>query len=80
MSIGLAGQTSHPAVIEAREHTARIALKYGVRPRAEINDVKEVEYYLKLGVKDFNISTDAAILNRFYNEQGGALREMLSKV
>ncbi|HZQ99562.1 MAG TPA: aldolase/citrate lyase family protein [Chloroflexota bacterium] len=77
MSIGVAGERNHPAVVEAREHTIKTALKHGIRPRAEIQTPKEAEYYLNLGVKDFNISTDTAILSAFYRDQGGALREML---
>jgi 4-hydroxy-2-oxoheptanedioate aldolase len=78
MSIGLAGQRDHPAVVEAREHTIKTAIQMGVRPRAEIQSPAEAEYYLKLGVKDFNLSTDTAILAAFYRDQGGALREIVS--
>jgi len=78
MSIGVAGQRDNSAVVEAREYTIRTALKMGVHPRAEINDASETEYYLNLGVRHFNISTDAAILTRFYNEQGAAMRGFLS--
>jgi 2-keto-3-deoxy-L-rhamnonate aldolase RhmA len=77
MSIGLAGQPSHPQVIEAREHTIKTALKLGVRPRAEITDASEAEYYLKLGVKDFCMAADTTVLSRYYNQQGGAMRELL---
>jgi hypothetical protein len=51
----------------------------GVRPRAEITEPGEVEYYLNLGVKDFCMAPDTGILNRYYNKEGGAVREMLSK-
>ena len=50
----------------------------GVRPRAEINSPAEAEYYLNLGVKDINLSTDTAILAAFYREQGGALRQTVT--
>ena len=83
MSIGKPGRSYtgglHPDVIEAREYTINTAIKTGVRPRAEINSVAEAEYYLNLGVKDFNLSTDVAILRSFYREQGGALREIVSR-
>jgi 4-hydroxy-2-oxoheptanedioate aldolase len=79
ISIGLAGQRDHPAVVEAREHTIKTAIKMGVRPRAEISMPAEAEYYLNLGVKDFNLSTDTAILAGFYRDQGGALREIVSQ-
>jgi 4-hydroxy-2-oxoheptanedioate aldolase len=79
ISIGLAGQRDNPAVIEAREHTIKTAIKMGVRPRAEIGSAREAEYYLNLGVKDFNLSTDTAILAAFYRDQGGALRDVVSE-
>ena len=78
ISIGLAGQRDHPAVIEAREHTIKTAIEMGVRPRAEIGSPAEAEYYLKLGVKDFNLSTDTAILAAFYRDQGAKLREVVN--
>jgi 2-keto-3-deoxy-L-rhamnonate aldolase RhmA len=77
MSIGLAGQRQHPAVVEAYEHTIKTAIKMGVRPRAEISTPAEAEYYLNLGVRDFNLSTDTAILSAFYRQEGAALREQV---
>lgn len=79
MSIGLAGQRKHPAVMEAYEHTVKTAIRMGVRPRAEIGTPAEAEYFLNLGVKDFNLSTDTAILANFYRDQGGALREIVDQ-
>ncbi|MFN8521601.1 MAG: aldolase/citrate lyase family protein [Chloroflexota bacterium] len=83
MSIGNPGRSYagglHPAVIEAREYTIKTALKMGVRPRAEIMSASDAEYYLKLGVKDFNLSTDVSILRAFYKSEGGALREIVAK-
>src|SRR2546430_10151439 len=78
ISIGLAGQRDHLAVVEALEHTIKTAIKFGVRPRAEIGSLADSDYYLKLGVKDFNLSTDTAILAAFYREQGGALRQTVT--
>lgn len=78
MSIGLAGQRNHPVVVEAYEHTIRTSIKMGVRPRAEIATPADAEYFLNQGVKDFSLSTDTAILQAFYRDQGGALRELIS--
>ncbi len=78
MSLGLAGQRQHPAVVEAYEHTIKTAIQMGVRPRAEISTPAEAEYYLNLGVKDFNLSTDTAILSAFYRSSGSALRELVA--
>jgi 4-hydroxy-2-oxoheptanedioate aldolase len=80
MSIGQAGQRTSDQVVEAREYTIKTALKMGVRPRAEITDSSEVEYYLKLGVKDFCMAPETGVISRYYAQEGGALREMLSKV
>jgi 2-keto-3-deoxy-L-rhamnonate aldolase RhmA len=80
MSIGQAGQRMSDQVVEAREYTIKTALKMGVRPRAEITDASEAEYYLNLGVKDFCMAADTGVLARYYAQEGGALREMLSKV
>jgi 4-hydroxy-2-oxoheptanedioate aldolase len=69
----------HPDVREAREHVIKTCIKMGVRPRAEINSAAEAEYYLNLGVKDFNLSTDTSILRQFYSREGGALREIVAQ-
>jgi hypothetical protein len=37
------------------------------------------DYYLDLGVKDFNLSSDVAILRQFYSREGGALRERVAQ-
>jgi 4-hydroxy-2-oxoheptanedioate aldolase len=80
MSIGLAGQRNHPTVVEAYEYTIKTSIKMGVRPRAEIATPAEAEYYMNLGVKDFNLSTDTAILAAFYRDQGSALRKLVTDV
>lgn len=80
MSIGQAGQRMSDQVVEAREYTIRTALKMGVRPRAEITEASEVEYYLNLGVKDFCMAADTGILSRYYAQEGGAVKEMLAKL
>jgi 4-hydroxy-2-oxoheptanedioate aldolase len=67
----------NPEVAEAREYTIKTCIKMGVRPRAEINGAADAEYYLKLGVKDFNLSTDTAILSQFYRKEGSALRDIV---
>ena len=79
MSMGLAGQRNHPAVVEAYEHTIKTSIKMGVRPRAEIGSPAEADWYLERGVKDFNLSTDTAILAAFYRDQGKAMREVMKE-
>jgi 2-keto-3-deoxy-L-rhamnonate aldolase RhmA len=79
MSIGVGGQRNHPAVMEAYEHTIKTSIKMGVRPRAEIGSPGEADWYLERGVKDFNLSTDTAILAAFYRDQGKAMREVMKE-
>lgn len=69
----------HPDVLAAREYTIKTCLEMGVRPRAEINSAAEADYYTNLGVKDFNLSSDVAILRQFYVQQGAALRERVEQ-
>jgi 4-hydroxy-2-oxoheptanedioate aldolase len=78
-SIGVAGQREAKEVVEAREYTIKTALKYGVRPRAEITMASEVEYYTKLGVKDFCMAPETGVISRYYQTEGGAVREMIGK-
>ena len=68
----------HPQVHAAREDTMKRCIAAGVRPRAEINSVEEADYYTALGVKDFNLSSDLAVLRAFYAQQGRALRERVA--
>ncbi len=63
----------------ALSYPVETAIKMGVRPRAEINTASEAESYLKLGVKDFCLSTDVTILRSFYRQEGGALRELVAQ-
>ena len=69
----------HPDVVEAREYTIRTCLEMGIRPRAELNSVDQVDYYTALGVKDFCLSSELVILKAFYREQGRALRERVEQ-
>jgi 2-keto-3-deoxy-L-rhamnonate aldolase RhmA len=84
MSIGKPNVTYggglHPEVKEAREICIKKTLAAGLRPRAEIQRVEEVDYYVNLGVKDFNISSDLVLLKAFYKEQGRALRERVAGI
>ena len=53
MSIGLAGQWSHPDVVKAEQLTIETALKKGIHPRVEIGDPAEAVRNQEMGVKHF---------------------------
>ena len=83
LSIDLPGQTSHPKVKEAELRTIKTALKFGVRPRIELNksvqDYKEeIKKYIDLGVRDFNLPSDLSILFKWFKRDGEELKKELS--
>jgi 2-keto-3-deoxy-L-rhamnonate aldolase RhmA len=66
-------------VQEAERHVIARAIKHGVRPRAEIRMPDQAEYYLNLGVRDFSLGAEIAVLLKFWKEEGSALRKMIEK-
>ncbi|MEM2073441.1 MAG: aldolase/citrate lyase family protein [Nitrososphaeria archaeon] len=85
LSLGLTGEPGttwglkDPKVKEAELKTIKTALKMDKRPRVEIGDPKEIEKYVEMGVKDFNLATDLRILFNFWKEKGEELRKLLYK-
>jgi 4-hydroxy-2-oxoheptanedioate aldolase len=79
MSIGLAGQWSHPRVREAERYVIETALKKGIAPRAEIARPEEAKRYLDMGVKHFCIGTDVSILFEWFVHNGKAMRGLLGR-
>ena len=75
MSIGKAGETSHPDVAAARNKVFETALKMGVPPRAEIQTVDDAKGFIDMGVRHFSIGTDIAILYTWWKENGEDLRK-----
>ena len=79
MSLGLAGQWSHPQVKEAERYVIATALKKGIAPRAEIARPEDAKKYLDMGVKHFCIGWDVSILFNWYKDAGQALRNILGR-
>jgi len=77
MSIGLAGQGSHPQVREAEKFVIETALKKGIQPRAEMGRPDQAKRYLDMGVKHFCMGTDVSILFQWFKENGKAMRDLL---
>lgn len=80
MSINAPEQVYHSKVKEVEKKVIKKALKFDVKPRAEIDSVKEAQPYLDLGVIDFNINIDIVILFNWLKEQGGQLQKLLDKI
>ena len=77
MSIGLAGQWSHPDVLRAERKTIETALKKGIHPRVELSDPRDADPYLEMGVKHFCIGWDVEILHGWWQANGRQMRELL---
>ena len=86
LSMGLSGAPGtpwafdEPKVKDAELRTIKTALRLGLRPRVEIGEVKQIEKYLELGVKDFSLGTDIRVLYSFWKEKGEELRKILYKI
>jgi 2-keto-3-deoxy-L-rhamnonate aldolase RhmA len=75
MSTGKAKNS--PEVAEAQDHMIRMALKMGVAPRVELNNPRDAERYLEMGVRNFCLGTDVTTIYNWSKENGARLRDML---
>ena len=78
MSSGLTGRTAEIKAVERM--VIEKSIQAGVPPRIELMNLDNIDYYLDLGVRHFRMGTDMAILKRFWQTQGEALRERLAKI
>ena len=70
VSVGMAGQKSHPDVVEAHDRVFKQAIAAGIPARAEINSPDEARKYLDMGVRHFSIGTDISILHGWWQSNG----------
>ena len=84
MSMGLWGQTNHLKIQEAEKKTIKLAMRYDKHPRAEIESIegfeKNLQKYIKMGVRDFCIGIDVVILFEWMKKYGELTRKALEKV
>lgn len=79
MSVGKAGQTRDPEVVEAMEYSVKTAIQMGVRPRIEIGSFEQAEPWLEMGVRDFCVGWDVRIIYDYCRNQGAQLARMLGR-
>ncbi len=77
MSIGIPGQTGHAKVRDAEKKVIETALEMGVIPRAEINDIRDAQRYIDMGVRHFSLGIDIIIVFNWLKENSALLRDML---
>ncbi|MBP2638536.1 MAG: 2,4-dihydroxyhept-2-ene,7-dioic acid aldolase [Firmicutes bacterium] len=77
MSCGI-NQDENIAEIKATERRMiEIALKHDVRPRCEIQNPNEAQYYIDLGVRDFNLGSELRIMQNYWRSEGQKLQDMI---
>jgi len=79
MSCGLNAGENAEGIREAEEKCIKTALKYGVRPRAEISTPEAAKRYMDLGVMDFNIGGELWNLAATWNSHGAGLRDIMAE-
>jgi len=81
LSIGHPGQRNHPGVKEAELKTIKTAIEKGIRPRVEIGSIdykiEDLQKYIELGVKDFNLPSDGKIVYEWLKKHGENIRKSL---
>lgn len=80
MSIGIPGDRSNPAVIEAETYMIQTALRKGIHPRVELREAANYERYLELGVKHFNVGMDIRTMYNWFKESGAKMRRVMGRV
>jgi 2-keto-3-deoxy-L-rhamnonate aldolase RhmA len=61
-----------------QDRAIEMALKAGVRPRAECGSAEACQYYIDRGVRDFCIGWDTSMVAEWCRQHGRKLREMLA--
>ena len=79
MSCGVDASGNADNIKIAEEKCIKTALKYGVRPRAEINSPEAAKRYIDLGVKDFNIGGEIWNLSTIWSAHGTGLRDIIAE-
>jgi 4-hydroxy-2-oxoheptanedioate aldolase len=78
ISLGRPGCNRTPAVQRTQRDVIELALKKGVRPRVEINYFEEAKDFFDMGVRDFCVGLDLAILFQWFRKTGEQMRELLA--
>ena len=77
MSIGCNSAEHKEEWKAAEKHCIEVALANGVRPRVELYNPEDAEYYKELGVKDFCIGDEFDILKDYWSNVGGKMKSMV---
>ena len=78
INIGRPGDTAQPEIKEAELYTIQTSQKMDIRPRVEIATWEQAKPYLELGVKDFSLGVDLAIIHDYCKTEGKKLIDLLN--
>ena len=81
VSVGKAFNTSRWCTEAYRAHRdmLELAVKYGKRARVEIGTYEQAQEYIDMGICDFNVGVDLLAIYEYCKQNGGGVRELLSK-
>ncbi len=79
LSMGLDPAKDKEAAKAAERQMIEMAFKHNVQPRCEINTAAEAQYYYDLGVRHFCLGDEISTHIRYFNTDGKAVRELISK-
>ncbi|MEA4865473.1 MAG: aldolase/citrate lyase family protein [Sphaerochaeta sp.] len=65
---------------EAERHMIKTALAHGVRPRCEIQNPQDAQYYMNLGVRDFCMGDQMWKLMASWSRDGEAIRNLIKSL
>ena len=81
LSLGYPGQRNHPKVKEAELKTIETSINKGIRPRVEIGSIdykiEDLQKYIELGVKDFNLPSEGKIVYEWLKIHGENIKRLL---
>jgi 4-hydroxy-2-oxoheptanedioate aldolase len=78
VNIGKPGGYYDPEVQRKQRDIIELAIKKGVRPRAEVGSFEEAKEFFNMGVRDFSIGTDLEVIFQFCKQNGEKMRELLA--
>jgi len=81
VSVGKAYNTSRwcTEAYTAHRDMLELALKHGKRARVEIWNYEQAQEYIDMGIRDFNVGVDLLAIYEYCRQNGGGVRELLSK-
>jgi 2-keto-3-deoxy-L-rhamnonate aldolase RhmA len=81
ISIGKPGQIMSPDVQNAEIEMVKRALKKGIQPRVEANDLEEAKRFVDMGVRHMCIGTDLGTVGEWCKQQAkGGIASLLKSV